>query len=73
MNCRVKPKDHLIDMLVERGISSDELKNMVKKGAVKKTIKIGKNIDKCHKEHGIWKMVIIKQPCRINLETMYPR
>lgn len=51
MRCKTKPEPHVMDRLIDRGISLQELKMILKKGNVTKIIQLNKRTRKEFIEH----------------------
>ena len=71
--CKTKPEPHVMDRLIERGVSSDELRDIINKGNVTKTISLAEDVKKKHIEHSLYKIVCICSPCNIRIKTVMLR
>jgi hypothetical protein len=73
MACKIKPKPHAMDRIIERGISLIEFRELLAKGKRTKRIKMSKNTTKDFFEHRIYKAVCICSPCNIRVESVMLR
>ena len=70
MRCKIKPSPHALDQMIERGLTSIDIENIINKGNRKKRIVLGKGATKDFIEHSYFKMVCICRPCNRRIETV---
>lgn len=71
--CELTIRDHVLDRLLERGFSPNELKQAILKGPIEKEYRIKKDITKAFIYYRYYIVVCVKTPCKNRITTIHYR